>query len=35
VREQNRALDLMQSTMGASDNLIGSTLGKMQVPRPA
>mmetsp|Transcript_45670 Transcript_45670/g.108959 ORF Transcript_45670/g.108959 Transcript_45670/m.108959 type:complete len:106 (-) Transcript_45670:52-369(-) len=30
VRDQNRALDQMQNSMGASDNLIGSTLGKMQ-----
>jgi len=34
VRDQNLALDQMQNSMGASDNLIGSTLGKMQVPLP-
>mmetsp|Transcript_28102 Transcript_28102/g.41320 ORF Transcript_28102/g.41320 Transcript_28102/m.41320 type:complete len:107 (+) Transcript_28102:148-468(+) len=30
VRDQNRALDLMQGGFGDTDNLIGSTMKKMQ-----
>mmetsp|Transcript_28808 Transcript_28808/g.56303 ORF Transcript_28808/g.56303 Transcript_28808/m.56303 type:complete len:120 (-) Transcript_28808:2386-2745(-) len=31
VREQNRALDMMQGSMGNTDNILGATLGRMQV----
>eukprot|EP00960_Hanusia_phi_P036321 752267-Hanusia_phi.AAC.3 len=31
VREQNKALEMMQNGMMSTDNLIGSTLNKMQV----
>jgi len=34
VRDQNRALDLMQGGFGDTDNLIGSTMKKMQVVIP-
>lgn len=34
VRDQNRALDMMQGGFGDTDNLIGSTMKKMQVPLP-
>jgi hypothetical protein len=32
VRDQNRALDMMGGGFGDTDNLIGSTMKKMQVP---
>jgi hypothetical protein len=31
VKEQNRALEHMQSGMGSTDNLLSSTLTKMKV----
>ena len=31
VRDQNRSLDMMQNGFGDTDNLIGSTMRKMQV----
>uniref|UniRef100_A0A6U2CYA3 t-SNARE coiled-coil homology domain-containing protein n=1 Tax=Hemiselmis andersenii TaxID=464988 RepID=A0A6U2CYA3_HEMAN len=31
VREQNRALDMMQNSMGGTDNMLNATLGRMQV----
>mmetsp|Transcript_50318 Transcript_50318/g.125449 ORF Transcript_50318/g.125449 Transcript_50318/m.125449 type:complete len:121 (-) Transcript_50318:82-444(-) len=31
VREQNNALDMMQNSMGGTDNMLNATLGRMQV----